>query len=192
MINERLEFFRDNYEIVGGKKFMAPAPSPAHNSTLFELGLIIRLYMKTHDIEGKVFTDNVDLYLPDGTLFKPDLMVIVGENLKSIDWKKAIRGTPDMVVEVLSKSTKHRDLTIKKDIYESAGVKEYWIADPYMKCVDVYLLHDGKLVWDNEYQYYTEYEIEGLNEEEKTTVKHEVPVSIFPGLAVSLKDIFDW
>ncbi len=192
MINERLEYFRDNYEIIGGKKFMAPAPSAGHNATLFNFGRIIMNYMEDNNIEGNVFTDNVDLYLPDGSVFQPDLTVIKSENSEIIDWIGAIHGVPDMVAEVLSKSTKQRDLTVKKDTYEAVGVKEYWIIDPYMRCIDVYILKDGKFSFEGEYQHYTRRESEQLNESDKANIKYEVPVSIVPGLSVNLNRIFRW
>ena len=192
MINERLEYMRDNYEIIGGIKYMAPAPNPGHNRTLFYLGRIIENYMEDNNIGGYVFTDNIDLYLPDGSMFQPDLTVIKTENENLIDWYAPISVVPDMVVEVLSKSTKHRDLTVKKDTYESVGVKEYWIVDPYMKCIDVYLLQEGKFIFGGEYQHYTEKEFVFLNVEEKAAVKNEVPVSILPGLKINLAQIFKW
>ena len=72
-----------------------------------------------------------------------------------------------MVVEIISKSTKNRDYTIKKDTYEKFGVKEYWIVDPYMKSISVYLLRDGKYELDDEYIYFNDKEFELLDEEEK-------------------------
>ena len=60
----------------------------------------------------------------------------------------------DMVVEVLSPSTRKNDFTIKKDIYEKNGVKEYWIVDQRAKTVDVYILRDGKFNFDESYHKY--------------------------------------
>ena len=126
-----------------------------------------------------VFVDDVDVYLPEGPLFKPDLIVVLEENSAIIDWNKGIYGAPDMLVEVLSRSTKKRDLTIKKDIYERNGVREYWIIDPWIKSVAVYLLRDGKYFLDDEYILFDDNELELLTDEEKADVKHEVPIYIF-------------
>ena len=141
---------------------------------------------------GYVFVDDVDVYLPNGPLFKPDLIVVLEENADIIDWRKGIYGAPDMLVEVLSKSTRKNDLTIKKDAYEANGIREYWIIDPYMKAISVYLLRDGKYELDDEYILFDEKELDLLTEEEKADVKHEVPVSILDGLKVPLKYIFKW
>ena len=99
-------------------------------------GIIAHLFNKIFNYVvankcGYVFPDNVDVHLPDGNLFRPDLTVVTAENKKILNWKGAIRGVPDMVVEVLSRSTKNNDLTIKKDIYEANGVKEYWIVKAF-------------------------------------------------------------
>ena len=188
MLNEALN--RD-YEIIEGVKIMTPSASPYHNNVMGRLYIRIGLYVRTHK-NGYVFTDSTDVNLPDGNLFKPDLTVVKSENAAIINWQRGIYGVPDMVVEVLSKSTKKKDLTIKKDIYESNGVKEYWIVDPWAKSVTVYLLRDGKFEFDDEYFKYDADEWEFLDDEEKAAVKPEIKVSIFEDLFVKVDDIFSW
>ncbi|MBQ7493463.1 MAG: Uma2 family endonuclease [Selenomonadaceae bacterium] len=170
---------------------MAPAANPIHGSIIGRLYAFFFSYLDAKSA-GYVFVDDVDVYLKEGPLFKPDLIVVLEENSSIIDWDKGIYGTPDMLVEVLSKSTKKRDLTIKKDTYEANGVREYWIVDPWTKSVSVYLLRDGKYFLDDEYILFDDEEMELLTEEEKADVKHEVPVSILDGLKVPLKYIFKW
>ena len=189
MLNDTLYY--KSYETIGGGKFMSPAPTLGHNSIITELITNINSYCRQNNC-GRVFGDNTDVYLPDGNLFKPDLVVIKKENYSIMKWRGAIYGVPDMVVEVLSRSTRVRDLTVKKDAYESNGVKEYWIVDPYMKTVDVYLLKDGKYNLDGAYTKFTEYDWEGLSEEEKATAKFEIKVAIFDDLFIKLDDIFSW
>ena len=189
IINERLLY--PSYEIIGGKKIMAPAANPTHGSIIGRLYAFFFSYLDAKNA-GYVFVDDVDVYLKEGPLFKPDLIVVLEENSSIIDWDKGIYGSPDMLVEVLSKSTKKRDVTIKKDPYEANGVREYWIVDPYMKAISVYLLRDGKYFLDDEYILFDDKELELLTEEEKADVKHEVPVSILDGLKVPLKYIFKW
>ena len=188
MLNEALEL---DYEIIGGEKFMAPAPILGHSNIVVEILTSIKNYLRIHNC-GRVFADNTDVHLPDGNLFKPDVVVVTNENAEIMNWRGAIYGVPDMIVEVLSPSTHVRDLTIKKYAYESNGVKEYWIVDPYMKTVDVYLLKDGKYNLDVSYTKFTEYDWEGLSEEEKAAAKFEIKVGIFDDLFIKLDDIFSW
>ncbi len=189
ILNERLLY--PSYEIIGGKKFMAPAPNPTHGRVIGRLYSFLNDYFDENE-GGYVFSDNTDVHFPDGTLLKPDLSVVLEKNSAIIDWFRGIYGVPDMVVEVLSKSTRKNDLTIKKDLYEAQGVREYWIIDPYMKVISVYLLRDGKYFLDDEYILFDEKELELLTDAEKADIKHEVPVATLDGLKVPLKYIFKW
>ena len=189
ILNERLLY--PSYEIIGGKKFMAPAPNLDHSDIIFKLAYTIGGYLMTHK-NGYVYTDNVDVHFSDGNLYKPDLCVVLKSNEKILAGRKAIFGAPDMVVEVLSKSTRRNDLTIKKDTYEVQGVREYWIVDPWVKSVDVYLLRDGKYFLEDEYILFDQDDLEDLSEEEKAAVKNEVPVHIVDGLTIPLEFIFSW
>lgn len=183
--------FYNRYEIIGGKKIMAPSASAFHNHSMSSLAMEIRNYVRKNKC-GYVFTDNLDVHFPDGSLYKPDLIVVKSENVGIINWDKTIDGVPDMVVEVISRSTKNRDLNIKKDTYEANGVKEYWIVDPYLKSVSVYLLRDGKYFLDNEYIYFEDkQEFDDLPDDEKEKYKSEITLSIFPELTIKLEDIFE-
>lgn len=101
-----------------------------------------------------------------------------------------------MVVEVLSHSTRKKDLTIKKDVYEAQGVREYWIIDPRAKSVSVFLLRDGKYFLDDEYILFDAEDIKEVewlkSKGEEVKVKHEIPVSIADGLTISLEFVFSW
>ena len=189
LLDDRI--FYKSYEIIGGEKFMAPAAPVYHGNIILDLAYLFKDYFKLHK-NGRVFVDDVDVHLPDGNIFQPDLVVITGENLGIINWESAIYGVPDMVVEVLSKSTRRKDITVKKDAYEANGVKEYWIIDPLMKAVDVYLLRDGKYFLDDEYVLYSEKEKDLLTDEEKANIRTEIKVSIFEDCTVHLEDIFAW
>ena len=189
VFNERLLY--PSYEIIGGEKIMSPAANLTHSDIIGRLYLFIGNHLMANK-SGYIYPDNVDVHFSDGSLFKPDLVVVLKSNEKILAGRKAIYGAPDMVVEVLSHSTRKKDLTIKKDIYEAQGVKEYWIVDPRAKSVMVYLLRDGKYFFNDEYILFDREEFEELTEEEKAEVKHEVPVSILGDLKIPLKYIFKW
>ena len=183
----------DDYEIIGGEKFMAPSADNWHNNTMGKLYLAIGMHAAANKL-GLVFTDSLDLHLPDGNLFKPDFMFISAANSKiAIDNKHGtIHGVPDMVAEIFSRSTMKRDVGIKKDIYERNGVKEYWMIDPWRETIEVYLLRDGKFEFDELYQNWNEDELARLTDEERAAVKFEVPVNVLDGFKVKIKNIFSW
>ena len=170
---------------------MAPAPTLDHTDIIGRIHFLFVNYFLTHK-NGYVYHDNVDVHLSEENLYKPDLCVVLKPNEKILAGRKAIFGAPDMVVEVLSKSTRKKDLTVKKDIYEANGVREYWIIDPWAKSVDVYLLRDGKYFFDDEYILFDAKEFALLDDAEKAEVKTEVPVTVLDGLKIPLKFIFKW
>ena len=88
---------------------------------------------------------------------------------------KGCYGAPDLIIEILSPSTSAKDLKDKKEVYEFAAVKEYWIVSPEDETVVVCLLNDqGKYIFDNYYA-------------NTDTIK----VHIFEDLEIDLKDIFE-
>ena len=189
IINERLLY--PSYEIIGGEKILAPAANITHGSIIGRIFMFVGNYLDAND-NGYIFGENTDVHFPDGNIFQPDLSIVLKSNEKILDWRGNIYGTPDMVVEVLSKSTRKKDITVKKDIYEANGVREYWIIDPYMKVISVYLLRDGKYFLSDEYILFDAEDLALLNENEKAEVKTEVPVTVLDGLKIPLKFIFKW
>ena len=190
VFNERLMY--PTYEIIGGKKIMAPSATLFHSDAIDELLFEFRLYFRQHQNSGYAFGDHVDVHFSEDSVYKPDLVVITEENKSIMSTNKAIYGAPDMVVEVLSRSTRKNDLTVKKDTYEKYGVKEYWIIDPLMRIIYTYILCEGKFVLGYEYTCYDDDEFKDLPEEEKAEVKFEISPSIFPDLKIKLRDIFSW
>jgi Uma2 family endonuclease len=106
------------------------------------------------------------------TVVQPDICVVCDP--KKLDDRGCI-GAPDLIVEVQSPSTAKRDLDTKFYLYESAGVKEYWVVFPKDKAVTVFLLQD-----DGKYNKGTTYEYDA-----------QVPVSILKGLTIALKELFE-
>jgi len=81
-----------------------------------------------------------------------------------------------MIVEILSPTNRKRDLVEKFLLYQKSGVREYWIADPELKAVTVYLMQQ-----DGEYDDGKLYQI-----------SEKIPVHIFNGHQIDVKDIFDF
>lgn len=189
VINDAL--FYQSYEIIGGEKFMAPAANLDHGDIIGRIHFCFVKYFLEHK-NGYAYVDNTNVRLNAEDTFIPDVSVVLKNREQILAGRKLICGAPDMVVEVLSRSTHKRDLTIKKDVYEASGVREYWIVDPRAKTVTVYLLRDGKYFLDEIYTLMSEDDLKLLDEDELDDVKHEVPVSILDGLSIPLDFIFSW
>jgi Uma2 family endonuclease len=131
----------------------------------------------------RAFSDGIDVYFDDGNILVPDFFVLCDRG----KWKRdGIHGAPDLAVEVLSPSTEKYDRGDKKRIYEANGVKEYWLADPDNKKIEVYLLKDGRYDLDEVYRVPAEYE----KDEDKQRAKTVVTPSLFDDLPLDLNDIF--
>ena len=188
---------RNDYEIIEGVKFMAPSPGFGHVNVTANLVTIINGYARVNKL-GMAFADHFDVHFPDGSnVFQPDFIYVSAEKAKNLFYDKnmTLHGVPDMVAEIFSKSTMKRDMTIKKDVYERNGVKEYWIIDPWKETIDVYLLRDGKYELDGHYENWSEDELAEraeLPEEERPEVQMEVPVAVLDGFKVKIRNIFGW
>ena len=73
-------------------------------------------------------------------MVQPDISVVCDRS--KID-KHGCKGAPDMVVEILSPSTRRHDRLVKLNLYQRAGVREYWIVDPDTQSVQVFLPDNG-------------------------------------------------
>lgn len=187
MLNLATELYDEDFEIMEGEKFMSPSPHRTHMYVMMNLAVKFHVYLAKTD-KGRVFTDNMDIHFPDGNLMKPDLSIVC--NPEYLKHGATVYGVPDFVAEILSRSTMRRDLTIKKDLYERNGVKEYWIIDAWSKNVQVNILKDGKYFLDGIYSVYDEFEWAELTDKEKAEVKFDIPVSIFDDLTINVNEIF--
>ena len=71
-------------------------------------------------------------------IVEPDLLYVSIERAAEVVTPQHVRGVPDIVVEIASPGTRKRDETIKRRLYERAGVSEYWIVDPETDVVRIY------------------------------------------------------
>jgi len=137
----------ERVELIKGKIFKMSAPNRMHQeiSSILSLKLGNFLYNK----KCKVYTAPFDVRLPRKskddkdiiTVVQPDICVIC--NLEILDFKGCL-GAPDIVVEILSPSNNIVELKNKYEIYEEAGVKEYWVVSPENKTFLVYTLIENK------------------------------------------------
>ncbi|MBK6621400.1 MAG: Uma2 family endonuclease [Saprospirales bacterium] len=169
--------FSERVELIKGRLFkMSPAPSVQHQKmvTFFTA----RLFNFFEKKPCQVFTAPLDVRLPvgrkkgqDTTVVQPDLCVICDET--KLD-EKGCKGAPDLMVEILSPGNTQREMSDKFRVYEESGVREYWLVQPELRVVLIYVL-DEKGIFI------------GL-----APVTEEAPLRshIFPELEIDLKEIF--
>ena len=138
--NERIEL------IYGAPVMMAP-PSRRHQEILTELtrqlanfleGKTCRVYPAPFGV--RLFEQADDRPEAVDTVVEPDLSVICDRD--KLD-DQGCKGAPDLVIEILSPSTQRHDRLTKLNLYQQAGVGEYWIVNPEDRTVQVMLLENG-------------------------------------------------
>ena len=177
------EFERKKDEKINGVIYdMSPAPNFTHGIINNNINRIIG-----NGLKGSIcliFMENLDFkYHPEinDDYLRPDIMVICDrKHLKGGSYS----GIPKFIVETLSPSTAKRDRAEKKDIYEKAGVEEYWIVSP-QGSVEIYYLENGIYVLEQSYMLQQDKEDEDYNAETVICLK------AFPHIRMTLGDIFE-
>lgn len=133
----------NRHEVIDGEHFMSPAPSLYHQRISGRIQFQLYQAIELQGL-GEVLYAPVDVELNDNDIVQPDLVVVLAGN--RIQTPIKIKGTPDLLIEILSQSTRENDLGRKRERYELAGVPEYWIVDPDEHTVEQLILTDGKFV----------------------------------------------
>ena len=167
-------------ELIRGKIVkMSPAPGSRHQRVVMNLSGLLWSSFRGHRCQ--VFTAPFDVRLPLKrsdtndqqivNVVQPDICVVCDP--EKID-ERGCLGAPDWIIEVLSQSTSRKDLRDKFDLYEEAGVREYWVVHPQEGTILVYVLDkSGKYVGSA-----------------KPFVRGDVVRSGSTGIALSLDEIF--
>lgn len=124
-------------ELIDGVLFTMEAPTVRHQDVA---GYVYNTFFnhirrKKGACRAMISPVDVQLDCDNRTMVQPDVIILC-DSQKNIN--RCIYGAPDFVMEVLSKSTKKKDMSLKLHKYQNAGVREYWIADPQKKTVLVY------------------------------------------------------
>ncbi len=126
-------------EVIFNELSMSPSSTPLHQLLLSDLHALLYFFLKNAS-SGKVIPAPVDVYLENyESVVQPDLIVLLNENLQQIK-KDGIYGAPDVVFEILSRNRAY-DTQRKRNLYEKAGVKEYFLIDPENKKVTLLSLN---------------------------------------------------
>lgn len=124
-------------ELINGKLYAMAPPSLKHQDIIFSLSRKIADYIDSNNGSCKVVLAPfaVNLNADDETYVEPDISVICDPN-KLTD--RGCKGAPDLVIEVVSPSSRKMDYSTKNTLYSNAGVREYWIVDPEKDRTTVY------------------------------------------------------
>ncbi|MCL2411402.1 MAG: Uma2 family endonuclease [Treponema sp.] len=163
----------ERYQLINGEAYLMASPSVAHQA--IAMGLSVKFGNWLSGKSCQVFAAPLDVRLfpkqdkSDNTVLQPDLLVVCDKKKLS---KGSVDGPPDLVIEIVSPSNTHSQLFHKFHYYLKAGVKEYWVIDPEAKKVNLHNYDNGRYIItvydDNE----------------------TVPVTILPGLEISLEDLW--
>jgi Uma2 family endonuclease len=141
VVKEQQEsYLEERYEIIEGIRYDCQ-PSPRIEHQLLATAIFSRLETAC-SLNGLIVVAPMDVHLDEDNIVQPDVIFIASENL-SIIQDGYIKGTPDLLIEILSPSTGGHDRKRKKNLYERFGIREYWIVDPVYSTVDQFILHDG-------------------------------------------------
>ena len=156
-------------ELIDGELWDLATPSRLHQGISMELGIRFSTHIALHGGPCKVYAAPfaVNLFADDTTFVEPDLSVVCdGKKLSN----RGCEGAPDLVVEIVSPSSRGMDYGTKQNLYREAGVREYWIVDPSMRRTMV-----TRFAEDPAPMMYP--------------FEEPIPVGIYPGLAINLDEI---
>ncbi|MCD5407003.1 MAG: Uma2 family endonuclease [Desulfotomaculum sp.] len=162
------------YELMGGKFFVTPSPSVIHQRAAANLEAILRDFVRQNDL-GEVLDAPLDVLLSPYDVVQPDI-IFISRKRSSIVTEANIKGAPDLLVEVLSPSTRERDRTTKKKLYANHGVRELWLVNPMSQTIEVFDLESDPA--GTAPRFYTR------------LAKEAVTSLVLDGLEVDLQEVF--
>lgn len=162
------------HELIDGEHFVTPAPTRRHQTIVMNLGGHMWQYLRLHPI-GSVFNVPLDVILSAHDVVEPDLLYFSREREATFEPSQWVKGAPNLVVEVASPSTRRRDETLKRHLYERYGIDEYWLVDPEAGTILVLRLDGG-----------TYHEVARLSVENGDVLT----TPTLPGLELPLNDVF--
>ena len=163
----------ERYELIYGEAYAMSAPNAKHQEILGELFSQFHAYLRGKPCKAYLAPYDVRLFYEedesDDTVVQPDISVVCDEKKRG---DEGCRGAPDLVVEILSPSNTAIEMERKLKLYHEAGVREYWIVDPENKVLAAYRFRQEAIV---------------VNTYKKNDT---VPTAIFPGLDITLEQVF--
>jgi Uma2 family endonuclease len=159
------------YEVIDGELFVTPPPVWGHQYASSRLHIYVGQHVYANRL-GALVSAPVGVVLDDENGLQPDLVYVSAERAGIIS-ERGIEGAPDLVVEILSPSTRARDLGIKLRRYANAGVPHYWVVDPRTQTLRPHRLVEGGYELTGEYGPGSTFQPE-----------------LFPGLEIPIDDLW--
>lgn len=169
-------------ELIKGKiMMMSPVPNVKHQSISWQLSGILFQYFKAKDCHAFAAPFDVRLYnhqkslVADKeihTVIQPDLCVICDSHKLT---EQGCLGSPDLIIEILSKGNSKKEVQTKYSLYQESGVTEYWVVYPYEQTVHQFVLDPSS----------NSYQLMKMYAEDDIASSH-----IFPDLEIDLKEVF--
>jgi Uma2 family endonuclease len=163
------------HEIIDGKHYVSPTPPTRHQIVLVNLLHHLHPMVREHRL-GRVLAAPVDVVLSDTDVVEPDLLYLSTAHLDRLT-EANVQGAPDLVVEILSDSTRRTDEITKRRLYERWGVAEYWVVDPVIEAVKVY-----RRTGEGRYERAAELTLEAGD---------TLTTPLLPGLQIPLQAVFE-
>jgi Uma2 family endonuclease len=129
------------HELVDGEHWVTPSPNYRHQKVSLNLSVLIATWLERHPI-GQVLYAPFDVVFTKFDVVQPDLLYLSNECAAEVLTSANIQGVPELVIEIGSPATRRRDETIKRHLYDRAGVSEYWVVDLELDLVRVYRRED--------------------------------------------------
>lgn len=170
------EWLRDDVkaEFINGEVIMHSPVKRRHLDATQNLMTLLRVYVHVHEL-GAVDSEKALVGLTRND-YEPDICYWNRETASSFEDDQMEHPAPDLIVEVLSKSTTGRDRGIKFEDYAAHGVSEYWIIDPVRKSVEQYQLDKSTMAFASAATLYIDDTLEAL---------------VVPGFRIPVRAIFD-
>jgi prevent-host-death family protein len=149
---ELVEKSEHRFELIDGVIYNMASPSYKHQNAVHELHGAFYLWFKGKPCKPLTSPFDVTFIKEENNIcvVQPDILVLCDQH--NIDQNGKYNGIPDLVVEVLSPSTRGKDLINKLDLYKQCGVKEYWVVDPMNDSIFVYSLSENDIIDFKSYQ----------------------------------------
>lgn len=161
------------HELIEGVHYVTASPNLRHQRISGRVYVALALWLREHPL-GEVYYAPVDVVLSPHDVVVPDLVYVSRDRASEVLTDAAVKGTPDLLVEIISPGTGRRDRTIKQALYDRWGIAEYWLIDPDRDAVRVFRRDD-----------------DGLRVVADLTSDDEVLTTpLLPGLVIPLATIF--